>query len=75
MFKTLDNDNDTEVGHTRNGRVFKEVHLANLFKKNYGEDGFYSGEEADITDEEHSKPTETEEGKVEELHRGELETS
>jgi hypothetical protein len=62
MFKNLDSDNDTKAGHTHSGRVFREVHLANLFKKNYGEEGFYSGEEADLIDEEHSEPARTEEG-------------
>jgi hypothetical protein len=37
-----------------NGRPFKEVPLANLFKKNYRDEGFYSGEETDLTDEEYS---------------------
>jgi hypothetical protein len=64
----FDSDSDTEAGHTRSGRVFREVHLANLFKKNYGEEGFYSGEEAELTDEEHSEPARAEEGKAEELH-------
>jgi hypothetical protein len=68
MFKNLDSDNDTKSRHTRSGKVFREVHLANLFKNNYGEEVFYSGEEADMTDEEHSKPTGTEEGQAEELH-------
>jgi hypothetical protein len=71
MFKNFDNDNDTEAGHTRSGRVFREVHLANLFKQNYGDEGFYSGEEEDLTDEEHSETVGTEEGKVEELRQGE----
>jgi hypothetical protein len=62
MFKNLDSDSDIEDGHTCSGRVFRGVHLENLFKKNYGEEGFYSGEEEDLTDEEHSEPTETEEG-------------
>ena len=68
MFKNLDNDNenDTEVVHTCSGRELREVHLANLFKNNYNDEGFYSGEEADLTDEEHSKPARAEEGKVEE---------
>jgi hypothetical protein len=57
MFKNSDNDNDTEAGHTCSGRVLREVHLANLFKKNYGDEGFYSGEEADLTNEEHSELT------------------
>jgi hypothetical protein len=57
------------------GRVFRGVHLENLFKKNYGEEGFYSGEEVDLTDEEHSEPTRTEEGEAEELRQRELETS
>jgi hypothetical protein len=46
-----------------------------LFKKNYGEEGFYSGEEVDLTDEEHSKPTRTEEGEAEELRQSDPETS
>jgi hypothetical protein len=61
MFKNSDSDNDTEAGHTRSGRVIREVHIANLFKKNYGDEGFYNGEEADMMDEEHSKPTRTKE--------------
>jgi hypothetical protein len=36
MFKNSDSDRDIEVGHTRSGRVFREVNLANLFKNNYG---------------------------------------
>jgi hypothetical protein len=59
MFRNLDSDSDTEAGHTRSGRVLRWVHLENLFKKNYGEEGFYSGEEVDLTDEEHSEPTRT----------------
>jgi hypothetical protein len=57
------------------GKVFREVHIVNLFKKNYGEEGFYSGEEEYLTDEEHSEPTRTEEGKAKELHRGRPEGS
>jgi hypothetical protein len=38
----------------------------NLFKKNYGDEGFYSGEEVDLTDEEHSKSARTEEPHQEE---------
>jgi hypothetical protein len=49
-----DNDSDTEAGHTHSGRSFKDVPLVNLFKKNYKDEGFYSGEEADLTDEEYS---------------------
>jgi hypothetical protein len=75
MFRNSDSDNDTEAGHMHSGRAFREVHLANLFKKNYGDEGFYSGEEADLMDEEHSEPTRAEEGKVEEPHREEPETS
>jgi hypothetical protein len=75
MFKNSDSDSDTEAGHTRSGRVFREVNLANLFKQNYGDEGFYSGEEADLTDEEHSEPAGTEEGKAEKLRREEPETS
>jgi hypothetical protein len=70
MFKNSDNDIDTETRHMRNGKVFREVHIANFFKQNYGEEGFYSGEEEDPIDEEHSEPTRTKEGKDKELHRG-----
>jgi hypothetical protein len=75
MFRNSDSDSDTEAGHTCSGRVFRGVHLENLFKKNYGEEGFYSGEEVDLTDEEHSEPTRTEEGEAEELRQSEPETS
>jgi hypothetical protein len=46
-----------------------------LFKKKYGEEGFYSGEEVDITDEEHPEPTRTKEGEDEELRQSEPQTS
>jgi hypothetical protein len=54
MFKNSGSDNDTESRHMRSGKSFREVHLGNLFKKNYGDEDFYSGEEVDLTDEEHS---------------------
>ena len=75
MFKILDSDSDTEAGHTRNGKVFRGVHLENLFKNNYREEGFYSGEEVDLIDEEHPEPTGTEEGEDEELHQSDPENS
>ena len=62
MFKISDSDNDTEARHTCSGKVFRGVHLENLFKKNYEEEGFYSGEEVDLIDEEHPEPTRKEEG-------------
>jgi hypothetical protein len=68
MFRNSDSDNDTEAGHTHNGRAFREVHLANLFKKNYGNEGFYSGQEEDLTDENHSEPIRAKEGRDEEPH-------
>jgi hypothetical protein len=71
MFKTSDNDNDIEAGHMHSGRAFREVPLGNLFKENYGDEGLYSGEEADSTDEELSNPAREEEGEVEEPHREE----
>jgi hypothetical protein len=51
MFKNSDNDSDIEDGNMRSGRPFIEVPLENLFKKNYGDEGFYSGEEAYLKDE------------------------
>jgi hypothetical protein len=71
MFKNFDSDNETEARHTCNGRVFRGVHLENLFKKNYKEKGFYSGEEVDLTNEEHSEPVRPKEDTVEELRRDE----
>jgi hypothetical protein len=70
MFKNSDNDRDAEVGHTHSGRVFRYVPLMKLFKKNYEDEGFYSGEEADPIDKEHSK-----EGKVAEPRQEESEAS
>jgi hypothetical protein len=67
VFKISDSDSDTEAGHTLSGKVFRGVHLENMFKQNYEEEGFYSGEEVDITNEEHSEPTRTEEEEAEEL--------
>ena len=75
MFKNSDSDNDTEDGQTRSGRIFWGVHLEKLFKKNYGEEGFYSGEEADMTDKEHSEPTRAEEEATEELRWNKPESS
>jgi hypothetical protein len=60
MFKNSDSDSDTKVGHTCNGRSFREVLLENLFKKNYRDEGFYSGEEEDLTDEEYSESSKAE---------------
>ena len=71
MFKNLDSDSDTEARHTRSGRAFRGVHLENLFKKNYGEEGFYSEEEVDLTDEERPEPSRPEEGATEELRSDE----
>jgi hypothetical protein len=75
MFKNSDSDNNTEAGHMNIGRAFREVPLANLFKQNYGDESFYSGEEANLTDEEHSESAREEEGKVEGPHWEEPETS
>jgi hypothetical protein len=75
MFKNSDSDSDTEVGHTCSGRVFREVHLANLFKQNYGDEHFYSGEEVDLMDEEHSEPAREKEWKAKEPRWEEPETS
>jgi hypothetical protein len=75
MFRNSDSDNDTKAGHTRSGRAFREFHLANLFNKNYGDEGFYSGEEADLMEKEHSEPTRVEERKVEEPRRDKIENS
>jgi hypothetical protein len=75
MFKNSDSESDTEAGHTHSGRAFKEIPLLNLFKQTYGDEGFYNGEEADLTDEEHSEFVRVEEGKAEEPRREEPKTS
>jgi hypothetical protein len=75
MFKNSDNDNDTYVGHTHSGRVFRGVHLKTLFKKNYEEEGFYIGEEENLADEEHSEPTRIEEREAKESLQDEQKTS
>jgi hypothetical protein len=63
----------------RNGRIFREVHLVNLFKRDHKpllqEEGFYSGEEEDLLSEEHLGSIGPREEKTEEPHREELETS
>jgi hypothetical protein len=74
MFNILDNDSDTEARHTRSGKLFREVPLANLFNQNYGGEGFYSGEEAYLTNEEYLESTRTEEVQTKEIHRGDPET-
>jgi hypothetical protein len=71
MFKNLDSSSDTEARYTCSGREFIEVHLGNLFKYNYGDEGLYSGEEENLTDEEHSEPARVEEGKAKEPCREE----
>jgi hypothetical protein len=74
MFKNSNSDSDTEARHMRSGKVFRGVHLENLFKKNYIDEGFYSGEEADLTDEEHLEPTRAKEEEAEELCQNKPET-
>jgi hypothetical protein len=74
MFRNSDSDNEIEVRHMRSGRVFRGIHLENLFKKNYGEEGLYSEEEVDLNDEEHSEPTKIEEGEAEEIRQSEPKT-
>jgi hypothetical protein len=75
MFKNSDSDIDIEDGHTHSGRVFREVTLVNLFKKNCGDEGLYSGDKAYLMDTEHSEPTGTKEGKAEEPPREEPKNS
>jgi hypothetical protein len=78
MFKNSDRDSDTEVGHTRSGRTFREVPLVNLFEQNHEpthEEGFYSGEEEELLNKEHSESTREKEEKTEEPRREESETS
>jgi hypothetical protein len=79
MFKNSDSDSDTEVGHRRSGRSFKKVPLENLFKKSYGplapDEDFYSGEEAERSDEEYSEFARVEKVETGELRQEEPENS
>jgi hypothetical protein len=63
----------TEVGHMHSGRIFREVPLVNLFEQNHEplvqDEGFYSGEEEELLNEEHSESAKAEEGKTEEPPR------
>jgi hypothetical protein len=69
MFKNSHSDNDVEVGHTRSGRICREVPLVKLFEHNHEplvrDEGFYSGEEEELVSVEHSKSGRAEEGKTE----------
>jgi len=65
MFKNLDSDNNTKVEHTHSGRAFREVPLVKLFEPLIQNEGFYSGEEEEILNEEHSETVRTEKGKTE----------
>jgi hypothetical protein len=55
------------------GRTFREVPLMNLFESNNEplaqDEGFYSGEEEQLLNEEHSESARAEEGKTEEPRR------
>jgi hypothetical protein len=74
MFKNSDSGSDIEVGHMHSGRQLRKVPLVKLFKKNYKYEGFYSGEEEDLIDEEYSESARTEEVQTKELQQGEIET-
>jgi hypothetical protein len=52
MFKNSKSDSEIKDGLTRSGRPFKEAPLVNIFKKNYGDEEFYSGEGEDLIDKE-----------------------
>jgi hypothetical protein len=79
MFKNSDNDNDTEVGHTHSGILFRKVPLMDLFKQSYGplnkDKDFYNEEEVGRSDEEYLEFARTEEVEIEEFRREQLETS
>ena len=65
MFKNSNSDNNAEVGHTRNGRTFKEVPIVNLFEQSHEpltqDEGFYSGEAQELLTKEYSRSIGTEE--------------
>jgi hypothetical protein len=68
MFKNSNSDSDTEIRQTCNRITFREVPLVNLFKKIHEptkEEGFYSGEEEKLFNDEHSDYARAEEEKTE----------
>jgi hypothetical protein len=75
MFNNSNNNINIEVGHTCRGIIFREVPLLNLFEKSHEplaqDEEFYSGEEEELLNEEHSGAARAEEGKTEEPHREE----
>jgi hypothetical protein len=78
MFKNSDSDNNIEIEHTRSGRAFREVPLVNIFEqihKPTQEEGFYSGEEEELLNEERSWPAREEEENTEEIFQEDSETS
>jgi hypothetical protein len=64
---------------TRSGRSFREVPLVNLFEQNHKplahDEGFYSGEEEELLNEEYSESARAEEGKTKETRQEESVTS
>jgi hypothetical protein len=60
---------------THSGRSFRNTPLVNLFKQSYGplaqDEGFYSGDEVERSDEEYSEFTREGEVETEEPHREE----
>jgi hypothetical protein len=55
------------VGHTCSGRIFREVSLVNLFGQSHEpphDEGFYSGEEEELLNKEHSVSAREKEGKT-----------
>jgi hypothetical protein len=70
MFKNSDRDSDAEVGHTCSGRTFRDFPLVNLFEQSHEalawDKGFYSGEEEELLNEEHSEFARAEDEKTEE---------
>jgi hypothetical protein len=66
MFKNSNSNNNIEDGHMRSGRAFIEVPLVSLFKDKYEDEGLYSGEEEDLTKEEHLELAGVAKGKTKE---------
>jgi hypothetical protein len=59
----------------RSGRAFIEVPLVSLFKDKYEDEGLYSGEEEDLTKEEHLELAGVAKGKTKEARQEEIEAS
>jgi hypothetical protein len=75
MLNNSKSDTDTQDGHMCNGILFRKIPLMNPFKQIYGplaqNEGFYGGEESELSNEEYSEFAREEEVETKEPRREE----